>query len=175
MMYTRKGDSGDTGLFGTTERLPKDHPVFEALGSVDELNSLIGFLKAYVHEEDRRVADELRHVQESLFFVQAELAGAEKYLSQASVDDLEVTIDAFEARITKPHSFVVPGASVESALCDYVRAVARRAERAVLRAQVETKLRPELLAYLNRLSSFFYALGRYAAQKEHVVEEPPSY
>ena len=67
MLYTRKGDGGSTGLFGTKERVTKDHTLIEALGSLDELNSLIGLCKAYARENDERTANELEQVQEVLF------------------------------------------------------------------------------------------------------------
>lgn len=173
MLYTRKGDGGTTGLFGTAERVPKDHPMFEALGSVDELNALTGLIRAYVrtYEEDERTAGELERAQETLFIVQAQLAGADKRVSQPQVDAAEAAIDTLESAITKPTSFVVPGATVESALFDYARAVTRRAERAVVRSQAA----PELRAYLNRLSSLFYALARHAAQRENAQERAPTY
>ena len=176
MLYTRKGDDGESGLFGTKKRLPKDCSVFEALGSVDELNSLIGMCKAYMRERgDDRISSELHWVQEALFVAQAELAGAEKHIVQTHVDALETAIGNIETSIEKPTSFIVPGATVVSALFDYARTVARRTERAVLRSQVNPEVGAELRAYLNRLSSFFYALARHAAQTNGAAEKPPTY
>lgn len=179
MLYTRKGDGGTTGLFGTKERMPKNHPVFDALGSVDELNSFVGFCRAYARENHHSAhgyfVDQLDLVQEALFIVQAELAGAEKHIIQAHVDSLEATIGEIEEAIEKPTSFVVPGATVLSALFDYARTVSRRTERAVVEVRGDDGSTKELRAYLNRLSSFFYALARYAAQIEKVKERIPTY
>lgn len=174
MLYTRKGDNGTSGLFGTKERLPKDHLVFDALGSIDELNSLTGLCRAYVREcgHDER---ELLRAQEVLFVAQAELAGSEKRVTKAHVDALERAIGDIEASIEKPSSFVIPGATVLSALYDCARAVARRAERAVVRSQEAGAPQTQMQAYLNRLSSFFYALARHAAQTENTKEKPPTY
>ncbi len=177
MLYTRKGDGGTTGLFGTKERMPKDHPLFEALGSVDELNSLIGLCGAYVREcnDHALTLNGLDQAQEGLFLVQAELAGADKRISQAHVQVLEGLIGDIEERIERPKSFVVPGATMLSALFDYTRTVSRRTERSVLRAQNTKEISPEMRSYLNRLSSLFYALARYAAQTSGVTERPPTY
>lgn len=173
MLYTRKGDSGSTGLFGTKEHVSKGHLLLEALGSVDELNSLVGLCKAYVHEHNERTADELEQVQEVLFIVQAQLAGSLMRVTSTHVDTLEASINAIETTIVKPTSFVVPGATIPSALFDFVRTVTRRTERAVVRAHLGTST--ELKAYLNRLSSFFYALARHAAQTSGTAEKPPTY
>lgn len=173
MLYTRKGDSGSTGLFGTKERVSKDHPLLEALGSVDELNSLTGLCKAYAREHNERTADELERAQEVLFIAQAQLAGSSMCVTSMHVDALEASINAIETTIVKPTSFVVPGATILSALFDFARTVTRRTERAVVRARIEAST--DLQAYLNRLSSYFYALARHTAQTSGIAEKPPTY
>ncbi len=173
MLYTRKGDGGSTGLFDTKERVPKDHPLLEALGSLDELNSLTGLCKAYVREDNKETANELEQVQEVLFIAQAQLAGSLMRVTSKHVDALEAGIDAMETTIEKPTSFVVPGATMLSALFDFARTVTRRTERAVVRAHLEDST--ELQAYLNRLSSFFYALARCDAQTSGKREKSPTY
>lgn len=173
MLYTRKGDNGTSGLFGTKERVSKDHPLFEALGSLDELNSLTGLCKAYVHERNKETADELEQVQEVLFIAQAQLAGSTMRVTNTHVNALEAVIDAIEMTIEKPTSFVVPGATILSALFDFARTVTRRTERAVVRAHLEDST--DLHAFLNRLSSLFYALARHDAQISGKAEKSPTY
>lgn len=173
MLYTRKGDGGNTGLFGTKERVSKDHPLLEALGSLDELNSLTGLCKAYVGEHNKETADELEQVQEVLFIAQAQLAGSAMCVTSKHVNALETVIDAIETTIKKPTSFVVPGATMLSALFDFARTVTRRTERAVVRAHIGAST--ELQAYLNRLSSFFYALARHDVQTSGKTEKSPTY
>jgi len=130
MFYTRKGDDGTSGLFNFKDRFQKDSPIYDALGSVDELNSLLGVLRARTSSvKTLSVSNELFTIQNCLFIVQAELAGADKKLSKRNVEDLETTIGRIEFYIENPNSFIVPGATVESALYDYARSVARRAER----------------------------------------------
>lgn len=174
MLYTRKGDSGTSGLFGSTERLPKTSPVYEALGALDELNSLLGLCRA--HARTRTQFDEpLARAQQCLFVLQAAVAGAPKKLPRARVEELEHCIDGLEAQAGNPHSFVLPGATEFSGLLDYARAVSRRAERRVLGLPPERTLGEAERAYLNRLSSLLYALARYAAALEGKTEEHPVY
>lgn len=182
MLYTRKGDNGTSGLFNTKERLPKDSPVYDALGTLDELNSLLGVCGATTRCCSKvpsairaEVLPELFTVQECLFVIQAELAGAEKSITQEQVDDLEITIDSIERIIPAPHSFVIPGTTSVSSWCDYARTVARRAERAVVKAKPVRSLSEPTMAYLNRLSSLLYSLARYSATLECGIESKPTY
>lgn len=182
MLYTRKGDTGTSGLFGTKDRFPKNSPIYEALGTLDELNSLLGLCRAskavcsgISPGISGEVFPELLKVQECLFVVQAELAGAEKSISKAQVNELESTIDYIEKIILKPTGFVIPGANFTAALCDYARALSRRAERAVINCSSVRSLSEPTMAYLNRLSSLLYALARYSAALENIAEISPSY
>lgn len=178
MLYTRKGDKGTSGLFGTKERFPKDSSIYEALGSVDEINSLLGICRAFSGrpKDGIDIAQEILVVQECLFLVQAELAGAHKSITQNHVNDLEQAIERFENEIPSPHTFVVPGATELSSLCDYARAVSRRTERRVVHARstIEDDT-SAILPYLNRLSSFLYVIARYVAHIDDVRELSPSY
>jgi len=177
MLYTRKGDDGTSGLFGTCDRMSKDDPLFEALGTVDEFNSLLGV--CFAKETETRVEPSfsaaLRDVQENLFIVQAELAGADKTLTQDTVDTLEKTIADFETYIENPHSFVIAGSSELSALLDYARAISRRAERRVIAARASRATSAATRKYLNRLSSLLYVLARVAAARKGTTEQKPSY
>lgn len=177
MIYTRKGDEGKSGLLGTKERFSKNSPIYEALGTVDELNSLLGICRARSNKTKDLscISSEILKVQECLFTAQAELAGDQKSITQKNIDDLEKVIEDFEKKMQNPHAFVIPGATEFSALYDYVRAVSRRAERAVINAQPVRIVSPTTLAYFNRLSSFLYVLARYSASVDNVVELSPSY
>lgn len=173
MLYTRKGDSGQSGLYGTDQRLSKDSAIFEALGTLDELNSLLGFCRAYA--VDKIIHEDILQVQQALFIVQAELAGSDKKIKQEHVDALEKRIDTIEATIESPRAFVISGATQLSSLLDFARAVSRRAERNVVAAMEMKDITPELLAYHNRLSSLLYALARSVATSEGKDEPSPTY
>lgn len=175
MLYTRKGDKGDSGLFGTSERLPKDDDIYQALGTVDELNSLLGLCRTQCDELPAVEAEQLYEVQEVLFAIQAELAGAEKRPAQSYIDRLEASIDRLETCFDPKRTFVVPGSTKTVAWFDYARAVARRTERCVIHVSKRYVVSQETKAYLNRLSSFLYALARCSAAREEVTEPSPTY
>ncbi|MDZ4225982.1 MAG: cob(I)yrinic acid a,c-diamide adenosyltransferase [Patescibacteria group bacterium] len=176
MLYTRKGDDGMSGLFGTKERLPKNNPIYNVLGTLDELNSLLGLCRAQsTHHQCFDIHTALYHIQQCLFVVQAEFAGAPKELEQKDVNEIENTIDTIEIILQGPCDFVVPGSTELSALLDCARAVSRRAERAAIEACSWRNISPATRAYLNRLSSLLYALARYAAAHENVQESAPTY
>ena len=177
MLYTRKGDDGTSGILGTKARFPKNSPIYEALGTLDELNSLLGVCRAHFHfkKGDVDVVNEIKNVQECLFIIQAELAGAPKSILRKHINELECVIEKIETISGNPHSFLIPGSTETSALLDYARSVSRRAERRVLNAHLVRKVSFPTRAYLNRLSSLLYALARYSAREEGVKELSPSY
>lgn len=178
MLYTRTGDGGTSGLFGTKERFPKHSRIYEALGTVDECNSLLGLCRAQARVQKSEafdVAEEIIEAQQCLFIIQAELAGASKTITDAHIKNVEDTIAAIETLIGAPHAFVIPGATELSALFDCARAVCRRAERAVAGAGAERPVSLATGAYLNRLSSLLYALARYTAAMAGVKEMSPTY
>lgn len=151
--------------------------MYEALGTLDELNSLLGICRVYAAGMAGEVAleDEIRKAQEALFSIQAELAGSDTHLDISRVKDIESVIDAIEVLSGNPHAFVIPGATKISAFLDFARTVARRAERMTVAADVQRSMSDASRAYLNRLSSLLYALARYAASKEGIKEASPSY
>ena len=113
MLYTRQGDKGTSGLFGTSKRFPKNSPIYDALGTIDELNSLLGVCRAHPNKIKGEIAvgDEILKVQENLFVIQAELAGAKKTTTQTNIDYLEQIITQLESKIENPHAFVISGAT----------------------------------------------------------------
>ena len=184
MLYTRKGDKGDTHFFGCDQRFSKTSERAEALGGVDEINSLIGVCKIKVGEMDLRLKkknlflrDLLGRVQEDLFIIQANLAGSDKKISKEKISYLESVIDEIEKQMPPIKTFFLAGGSEESALFDYARAVARKAERNVINLNEKAKSSVDslVLSYLNRLSSFLYALARFYNFKMDIKEKPPLY
>ena len=178
MLYTKKGDTGTSTLFGVCDRFLKSDDVFEALGTLDELNSLLGVCRSRVHSipsvlGNVKVSNMIFVVQENLFTLQAKLAGAPKSLSPDAVAVLEDYIAAIEGRIKNPHGFIITGETELSALFDYARAVSRRAERSVVRIIDKMPIDGDTTAYLNRISSLLYALARYAAR--NTKEKKPRY
>ncbi|MEI6316468.1 MAG: cob(I)yrinic acid a,c-diamide adenosyltransferase [bacterium] len=184
MLYTRKGDNGTTKTFGCDQRLSKSSIIAEALGSLDEINSFLGLLKLKagdsvwsLPEQELNVAETVNRIQQDLFIVQAELAGAEKTIVEDKVKWLESIVDGIEKTLPPITTFFVSGGTELAALSDVCRTIVRRAERRVVAVQEEgTRSVGEFTrAYLNRLSSVFYAFAREANHVAGIVEESPKY
>ena len=194
-LFTGKGDNGTTKIFGTEsgKRISKGSPVAEALGSLDEVNSFLGLCKVksaragfYVgamHPSFEYIVHEL---QEGLFPVQAEVAGADKSVKPEKVRWMEDIVNAIEKELPPIHSFFVSGGTELAALFDFACTLARRAERRVVEVREPIgdngkikedwrKINELSLAFLNRLSSVLYALARLSNHKSGITEESPSY
>jgi cob(I)alamin adenosyltransferase len=181
-LYTGKGDGGTTKLFNSPagKRESKADSVFETLGTVDELNTFVGWCRAACTVDwfvkGNRTSTILFEVQNHLFTMQAELAGAGKEVPEESVRKLETLISDIEEELPEIKSFFVPGGTELSARLDITRAVARRAERRLVALTEEgLKLSPHTLAYANRLSSLLYALVRLVNERTGTEEQPPEY
>jgi len=177
LFYTRKGDRG-TSQIGK-KKVPKDSPVIEALGELDELNSFIGFTRSNMRGAELK--EKLKQVQESLFIIQARVAWimfpeykAKELLAQR-ISDLEKEIDDIEERIKPERGFIIPGEEQVASQLDYVRAVCRRVERRIDTLHKRHQLPPEVLMYMNRLSSYFYALARLESFSAGIKESKPTY
>lgn len=173
MWYSRIGDKGTTGLFGTSKRVSKNDPVIHALGALDELVSVTGLLRAKFSESDKKL---LLEVQHALFTIQAQVAGSPNSLSSEKITALERVIDGIEQSLPNVTTFLIPGETETGALADVCRTVARRVERDVV-GWIDTggMLPEQSLQYLNRLSSFFYALARQESMRSGITEVPPRY
>ena len=171
-IYTRTGDQGLTGLVDGS-RISKAHPRAQAIGDVDEANSLLGV--AFLQVEDDAQRAMIRRVKNELFDLGADLATpgddfapSEMRLRivQSKVDRLEAEIDAMNAELEPLNSFILPGGGAAAAHLHLARAVVRRAERMAVAATDEVALNPLALAYLNRLSDHLFVLARVAAKAQ---------
>lgn len=168
--------------FGCDQRMSKSSAIAEALGVLDECNSFLGVVRSESAYEkhavgDWPVADIIFDIQNTLFTVQAELAGSDKAVSEEKVKELENIIAEIEGKLPEIKTFFVPGATKHAAKLDFARTLARRAERRVVGVSEEgiQQVGEHTLAYLNRLSSLLYALARLANQQEGVKEDSPDY
>ena len=185
MLYTGKGDNGTTKIFGCDQRISKSSAVTEALGTLDETNSFLGIVKAKLAERNitlfsvgpERAGDIIQEMQENLFIIQAEVAGADKHIGEEKIREAEDLVLGIEKEIPTVTTFLISGVSIESAELDFARTLARQAERRVVAVAEEglVKISVETLAYLNRLSSLLYALARLSAHKSGIQENSPSY
>ncbi len=182
MLYTRKGDKGTTTTFGCDQSISKSSAITEALGALDEVNSFLGVVKTGSTAGDSSLgqtsfADITHQVQEDLFIVQAEIAGADKVIGQSQVERVESAIAMIEKSLPQIKTFFVSGGTELAAKLDFARTLARRAERRVVAVSEEGKVKisPATLVYLNRLSSLLYALARLSNHIYGKNEESPKY
>ncbi|WP_308761722.1 cob(I)yrinic acid a,c-diamide adenosyltransferase [uncultured Bacteroides sp.] len=164
-IYTKTGDKGVTSLVGGT-RVPKTHIRLEAYGTVDELNSNLGFLGTYLLDEKDKSF--LQQVQDKLFAVGSHLATdrektelkAASVISPEHVEMMEREIDRLDNLLPPLSAFILPGGSRGAAVCHICRTVCRRAERRILALAEQVEISSELLAYVNRLSDYLFVLSR---------------
>jgi cob(I)alamin adenosyltransferase len=183
VLFTGKGDDGTTTLFGECggARKTKSAPEFECLGMLDELNAMIGWCRIVCSADlaiaGSAVLDMLHDVQDHLFTLQAEVAGAAQMIPQGSVDKLGTIIGEIEKELPETRSFLLLGQTELSARLDMARALSRRAERriVVLHESGDLVISPGSQAYANRLSSLLYALARLSNHRSGIVEDSPHY
>lgn len=186
-LFTGKGDGGTTKVLDSTERISKASALPETLGTLDELNSYIGFAKVRAAEESdpafvavagsESTSQILREIQEQLFIVQAEVAGANKRIDEAKVVRIESIVNSIEQILPPITTFTVSGGTELSAILDIARTISRRAERRVVGLEdlgLRT-LSPTTKAFMNRLSSLLFALARLATLRAGLERESPSY
>ncbi len=177
-IYTRKGDSGETSLFGG-RRVTKDDIRIDAYGTVDELNSALGLAVARLPEQLEEWRDPLTGVQSDCFTVGAILAapktGAAKpehipELSEARVERLEDWIDRLDEELEPLKAFVLPGGSECAAALHLSRSVCRRAERCVVALAKHEEVDAVIIRYLNRLSDFLFTIARAANARQGIAD-----
>ncbi|MCS6816827.1 MAG: cob(I)yrinic acid a,c-diamide adenosyltransferase [Blastocatellia bacterium] len=175
-VYTRTGDRGETSLVGG-RRVRKDSARVEAYGDVDELNSLLGVVRA--HMGDSPVNRLLAEVQNELFTVGADLASPLEIKAPRIEPDhiarLEQAIDEWNSTLPPLREFILPGGAVPGALLHLARTVARRAERRVVRLAAEEPINEHVLVYLNRLSDLLFVLARVVNRELRAMEEEASF
>jgi cob(I)alamin adenosyltransferase len=172
-IYTKTGDKGDTSLFGG-QRVPKDALRIEAYGTVDELNSLLGVVRA--ENKDAQIDKVLAQVQNHLFNLGSDLATPRslqvkrvRRVESKDAHALEKVIDSLEEHLKPLKRFILPGGSPLAARLHFARTVCRRAERAVVRLSRNEDIGEGIIIYLNRLSDLLFVFARYA---NHLADVP---
>ncbi len=176
-IYTRTGDAGETGLFGG-ERVPKDSPRIEAVGTVDEANSQLGLARSLLPAQAGELAADLERIQNDLFDLGSDLATPAgsayeervRRIAAADVQFLEERTDHYTELGPPFAGFVLPGGHPAAAALQVARAVVRRAERRVVSLAREEEINLELRRYLNRLSDLLFVAARWLNQHLGVRE-----
>jgi cob(I)alamin adenosyltransferase len=183
-VYTRGGDLGETSLIGG-DRVSKASLRIDCYGTVDELNAILGLVRAANREPggSSRKADRdrldalLERIQNELFNLGSDLATLQEdrhpkqpVIEARHVTFLEKTIDELNASLPELRSFVLPGGGWVSAFLHQARTVCRRAERRVTTLARQEATGKHALVYLNRLSDLLFVLGRWAAKTRKEAE-----
>lgn len=183
MLYTGKGDNGTTKTFACDQQISKSSAIAEALGALDEINSFLGILKVKCENSsdvfaigDKKFERIISDIQQNLFIIQAEVAGAEMKITEGKLRECEFFVNEAEKILPPIKTFFVSGGTELAALFDVARTVSRRAERRVVAVINDGILLGEwTTAYLNRLSSLLYVLARLSNHYSGVAENSPTY
>lgn len=166
-IYTKTGDKGETGLFGG-ERVSKDSLRISAYGTIDELNSFVGY--SITEIKDESIKKNLLKIQNYLFTVGADLATPENDKSaklniqrtpESFHKEIEKMIDEYDAQLEELRNFILPGGSKGASLLHICRTVCRRAEREVVALKSSVTIGDNIIIFLNRLSDLFFVLSRF--------------
>lgn len=175
-IYTKKGDSGMTGLIGGT-RVPKSSLRIEAYGTVDELNSHIGLIRDQEIQEIYK--EQLIEIQDRLFTIGSGLASdPEKSsmkipdLHEADILALEKWMDEMDEQLPEMKSFILPGGHTTVSYTHIARCVCRRAERIIVDLAKGEFVAEKVTKYINRLSDYLFVLSRKLGQDLNAKEQP---
>jgi cob(I)alamin adenosyltransferase len=177
-IVTRTGDKGTTGLVGG-KRVPKTDPRIEAVGTVDELNALLGVVRCEQLPKDAETA--LEEIQHRLFTLGADIAspaGTKAHterIQPAHILALDAWIDRMEPQLPPLMNFILPSGNAAGAHLHHARTVCRRAERRVVALSQVEEVNPEVIVFLNRLSDLLFVAARAANAASGVPEETVKY
>lgn len=164
-IYTKKGDKGATRLCDGLA-VGKDDLRIEAIGTVDELNAILGVVRAQKFYS--RVKDNLIVIQDDLRLINARLARCQNNQTDfltARIDEMEKIIDEISDDLPKLDHFLTPGVNLASSYLHLARSVARKAERTITRLAGKETIKPDLLSYFNRLSDLLFVFAYWCEQK----------
>ncbi|HED52509.1 MAG TPA: cob(I)yrinic acid a,c-diamide adenosyltransferase [Gammaproteobacteria bacterium] len=167
-IYTCTGDDGETGL-GDGSRVSKDEFRIEAIGAIDELNSLLGVMLSGEMPDEART--ELTEIQHQLFDLGGELSiPGHSIIKTADVERLEQQLDALNADLPMLKEFILPGGCAAAAYCHLARSVCRRAERRLVTLANTEAINPAAIQYINRLSDYLFVLARHLNRSARVPD-----
>lgn len=166
-IYTKTGDKGQTRIIGK-QVVDKDNVRVNAYGSVDELNSWVGYADSQLTEKTVELHAELQEIQQLLFDAGTDLATPaddpkhDFIFDAKSTKWLEGKIDHYTEVAPPVQKFILPGGSQVASALHVARTITRRAEREVVTLQGTAEINKDVLVFINRLSDYFFAVARYA-------------
>ena len=171
-IYTRTGDKGYTKIIGGLQ-LAKDSERIKAYGTIDELNSFVGYAITLINNNDS-LKKELVQIQQYLFDCGNDLAtptGKGEYRVTPDLTEwLEECIDAYAGIPPEVESFILPGGSQLASILHICRTIARRAEREIVTFQWTNDMNEEVLIFVNRLSDYFFSVARVSNANEGIKD-----
>ncbi len=180
-IYTKTGDQGETSLF-SGQRVSKNDPFIDALGTVDECNSAIGASLAFLPlvPKFHTVREQLITIQHALFDLGAALATPRTTSSNYKIDKtrfdnegtimLEQWIDEMDSQLPELKTFILPGGHPSGAMLHLARSICRRAERLIVPIHHHTDVSDHVIIYINRLSDYLFVASRYINHLNHTPE-----
>lgn len=171
MIYTKKGDEGYT-YNAKNVKFQKDNILFELMGTIDELSSVIGVAKT---ESSFMVKDIITAYQKEFITLNGYIAGYGNFDVKSAVERTETLIDAYSKKIPTFQGFTLSGGSKAGASLDVARTVARRLERVAVKGNKIFAVKKDDLSYFNRISDLLYVLARYEDGLNGKKEEQVSY
>lgn len=171
-VYTRKGDSGETGLYGGS-RISKNSIKVDTYGNIDESAAFIGAARALV--KDKKIKNILYKIQEKFLVIGAYLASDKNGITKlkekieiSDIENLEKIMDEYTKNLLPLYKFIIPGENIESAALHVARTVVRRSERKIVALKERDEVAPEILKYVNRVSDILFVLARVVEDQEAV-------
>ena len=167
-IYTKTGDKGMTKLVDGAQ-VAKDSDRVESYGTIDELNSWIGFIIS--ETQDTQIKKELQEIQQMLFDLGTDLATPESTRTEGRLYSgsscwLEERIDRYTDEAPEIERFILPGGTTTASMLHVARTITRREERAIVTLSWTSSLNSEIVIFINRLSDYFYALARVINARE---------
>ncbi|MCB0826902.1 MAG: cob(I)yrinic acid a,c-diamide adenosyltransferase [Armatimonadetes bacterium] len=165
-IYSRSGDDGSTGTLGG-DRTLKSEVLMEAVGTLDELNSHLGWWRVSWEDHEFIMEDELVAIQNTIFEIGSELVAApgdNRFVAvglDTHVFRLESSIDRMDGQVPPLRNFILPGGCESAARGHICRTICRRTERILVKLKQSHPVRPEILQYINRLSDWLFMASRY--------------
>ena len=176
-IYTKTGDGGETGLF-SGKRVSKASLRIEAIGTVDELNRVIGFAISNIKNQKSNITKGLIEIQKDLFEIGAALANPHQKIDLSKrIKEFENLIDKMTKELPPLFNFILPGGGEAGSVLHLARTVARRTERRVVELSKKERVPNDITVYINRLSDLFLTMARFVnfrEKQEEIIWKPSS-
>uniref|UniRef100_T1J2J8 Corrinoid adenosyltransferase MMAB n=1 Tax=Strigamia maritima TaxID=126957 RepID=T1J2J8_STRMM len=179
-IYTKTGDKGTSALY-TGERRPKSDPIFEALGSTDELSCTIGLANEFATENGHTFTEQLENIQCRLQELGSCIATPTNSANTKKIEkvkfssnhalNLETWIDEMTKELPPLRNFILPSGGKTSSCLHLARTKCRAAERRLVTVAQDGNIDQNAVIYLNRLSDYLFTVARFAAKREGKPEK----